>query len=161
MTGARPSIPALRGENSAQPGPRVRSVPHSMTVIVPAEGREPRIVSVGNFLRNCLPGKKLIVTIERYSPKRSSNLNSYYWGVVVKMISDATGYESDEVHEILAMKFLPPRMVEIGGESHAVRTRTSKLATVDFMAYIDEIKRWAAQELSLYIPDPNEYPEAA
>jgi hypothetical protein len=154
MTGP---APVFRGENSAQPGPRVRqSGPTTATIIVPPAGREARIASVANFLRNCAPGRKLRVEIGPYSPKRSNNLNSYYWGVVVKMISDATGYESDEVHDILAMKFLPPRIVEIGGEAHAVRTRTSKLSTVDFQQFCEDCKRWAASELSLYIPDPNE-----
>ena len=150
------------GTGSAQPGPRVRQRFAGRTIIVPPEGRAQRIAGIAQYLSDALPGCRLAVTIERYSPKRSSNLNSYYWAVPVKLISQATGYEPDEVHEILAMKFLPPRTLEIGGEVHVVRTKTSKLATVDFQQYIEEIKRWAAQELDgLYIPDPNEYAEAA
>lgn len=149
MTGPAPSVNVRKDSRT------------STTIVLPDHDREARIASVVNFLRNCLPGKRVLVEIGAYSPKRSNNLNSYYWGVIVKMISDATGYEPDEVHEILAMKFLPPRIVEIGGEAHAVRTRTSKLSTVDFQQFCEDCKRWSASELNLYIPDPNEYPEAA
>lgn len=146
------------GSGSAQPGPRVRLPFQARKIIVPAAERESRIASIATFLRNALPGKVLAVEITRYSPKRSSNLNSYYWGVVVKTISEATGYEPEEVHELLASKFLPPREVAIGGETVMVRASTAKLPTVEFMAYLEDCKRFAAQQLEgLYIPDPGEY----
>lgn len=150
------------GEGSMQPGKRVRQRFPGRTIIVPPEGREQRIASIAQYLADALPGCRLAVTVERYSPKRSSNLNAYYWGVVVKTISEATGYEADEVHALLAAKFLPPRIITIGGETQAIRAQTSRLPTVDFQGYVEAIKRWAAQELEgLYIPDPNEYTEAA
>lgn len=132
------------------------------SIMIPGTNRDTRIASVSRFLHQAMPGKKLLVEVKAYSPKRSNSLNSYYWGVVVKTIAEATGYESPEVHEILAKKFLPPKVVEIAGERHAVRAQTAKLPTVEFQGYIEAIKRWAAQELEgLYIPDPNEYREQA
>lgn len=149
------------GHGSSQPGPRVRQRFQSRKIIVPAAEREARIQSIATFLRNALPGKVLAVTVERHSAKRSNNLNAYYWGVVVKTISEATGYEPEEVHELLASKFLPPREVVIGGERVTVRASTSKLPTVDFMAYLEDCKRFAAVHLEgLYIPEPGEYTEA-
>lgn len=131
------------------------------SVILPATGREERLASLTRFLANVMPGKRVLVEVSAYSPKRSGNLNAYYWGVVLKRLSEATGYEPEEIHEICAMKFLPPRVVEIGGEAHVLRTSTAKLPTVEFQGYIEAIKRWAAQELSLYIPEPNEYEQEA
>jgi len=150
------------GEGAAVPSPRVRQRFQARKILVPASDREARIASIATFLRNALPGKVLAVEITRHSAKRSSNLNAYYWGVVVKTISEATGYEPEEVHELLASKFLPPREVTIGGDTIMVRASTAKLPTVEFMAYLEDCKRFAAVQLEgLYIPDPNEYHEAA
>lgn len=131
------------------------------TVILPAEGRDERVANLCAFLKAAMPGKRVLVEVSAYSPRRSGNLNNYYWGVVVKRISEATGYEPEEVHEICAMKFLPPRVVEIAGETHVLRSSTAKLPTVEFQGYVEAVKRWAAQELSLYIPEPNEYEQEA
>ena len=91
------------------------------------------------------------VTVEKARSHRSLSQNAYYWGVVVKLISDYTGYEPDEMHEVLKAQFNAGEFGEIRyGKS------TSKLSTLDFEAYLEQIKRWAVQELHVVIPDPND-----
>lgn len=83
--------------------------------------------------------------------KRSLNENRYYHGVIVKMISDHTGSSPEDVHQFLKRKFLPDGGVIIP------RTRsTTELTTVEAEKYYEEIRRWAAMELSLFVPQPNE-----
>lgn len=81
---------------------------------------------------------------------RSLNENDYYWGVVVQLISDATGFTSQEVHEALKWKFL--RIVK--GKLESVRS-TSGLSTVEFERFLSEVRMFAAEELDCFIPEPN------
>jgi hypothetical protein len=96
--------------------------------------------------------------------------NAYYWGVVVEMISNVTGYEPEEVHEYLCGtrfgwrdKRVPktPRNPS-GLESVPVRTTTtnasgrrSVLKVVEFMEFTEFARRLAATKLNLVIPDPD------
>jgi hypothetical protein len=110
------------------------------------------------------------ISIEPLKNTRSASQNAYLWAVPNKMISDATGYESEEVHEYLCGthwgwkdKKVPktPRNPE-GVESVPVRTTTtdangkrSVLTTTEFSEYVDFVQRFAAQRLQLMIPDPD------
>jgi hypothetical protein len=91
------------------------------------------------------------VTVEKARSRRSLNQNAYYWGVVLKLLSEHTGYEIEEMHEVLKVLFNQGNFGEVKfGKS------TAKLSTIDFMAYLEQIQRWAAQELGVVIPDPNQ-----
>jgi hypothetical protein len=110
------------------------------------------------------------VTIEPARATRSHAQNNYLWAVANKMISDATGYEPEEVHEYLCGqhfgwkdKRVPktPRNPD-GVESVPRRTTTRNeqgkrnvLTTTEFAAYVDFVQRFAAKKLSLFIPDPD------
>jgi len=103
---------------------------------------------------------------------RSVDLNAYYFGVIVKIISEHYGYETWEVHEWLKDGFqtmLDPVYgpeVEPEGiakilnklgfayrqEPEGFTTKT--LNNKRFMGYCEAIKRLFAEVL--YIPDPNE-----
>jgi hypothetical protein len=101
-----------------------------------------------------LEGKLCKVTIEEYKDGRSLNQNAYYWGVVIKLLCEHTGYFDDEMHEALKYKFLPNRPVEIGRETIKVTSSSTKLNTKEFMDYVEKIKAYAASELGVIIPDP-------
>lgn len=112
------------------------------------------------------------VTIEAEKSKRSNDANAYYWGVVVHMISEVTGYESEEIHEYLCGarwgwkdKRVPktPRNPD-GVESVPVRTTTtdqngkrSVLKIMEFSDFVEFARRFAAKKLNLFIPDPDPY----
>ena len=99
-------------------------------------------------------GKPMRLRID--SPKRrSTDQNSYYWGVVLKLLADHTGYNVDEMHEICKYNFLGIDNKELAGENIPIINSTRTLSTSDFMGYIEEIKQWATT-LGVVIPDPNE-----
>ena len=54
-------------------------------------------------------GKNVYITIREQKNRRSLNLNSYYWAVVVKLVSVETGYDKEETHEVLKSMFLRTR----------------------------------------------------
>ncbi len=82
---------------------------------------------------------------------RSSQQNKYLWAVPYKIISDDTGYTTDEVHAFLAREFLKDR----SGVIETVRS-TTDLSTMEFEEYTENIRRWGAETLKLNIPLPNE-----
>lgn len=108
--------------------------------------------------------KDLAVTIEVKLKKRfrSDVQNAYYWGVVVAMISERLkelGHEVDRdlTHEFLKGRFLYSELTDpTTGEVMRIPRKTSELATEEFIAYLEQVKQFAAETLDIYIPDPNE-----
>lgn len=96
-----------------------------------------------------LEGKYVEVVVRKERSERSNNQNNYYWGVVLQLLSDHTGYTTDEMHEICKHQFLI-----VHGKFDYVKS-TTKLNTVEFEEYLDKIKNWAAV-LGVNIPNPNE-----
>lgn len=111
------------------------------------------------------------VTVEEHKATRSSQQNRYLWGVCYKAISDAVGYELEEVAEYcngLAWgwkdKRVPktPRNPE-GIESVPMRTTTTDadgkravLSKQEFGDYVALVQRFAASK-GIHIPDPDEF----
>jgi len=102
-----------------------------------------------------LEGCEVDVTVEKHRSSRSSNQNRYYWGVVIQIISDETGYSRDEMHEILRSKFLREE-AEIGNDKIGYSRSTTSLKTNEFEDYMSQIRQWSSVELNCYIPEPNE-----
>ena len=96
-------------------------------------------------------GKAVEVIVQNPKKHRSGEQNSYYWGVVIDIISGATGFTPQEAHDAVRYKFL----TDMTGELPRVKS-TTELSTVEFMEYIAEIQRFGAEYLDVYIPDPNE-----
>jgi hypothetical protein len=99
-----------------------------------------------------LEGKVIELILRIRRSKRSLKQNKFYWAVVIPILADHFGYESQEMHSALKFKFLRTHEKE---ELVSVRSTTS-LNTKEFMDYIERIQRWAATDHQIYIPDPNE-----
>ena len=98
-----------------------------------------------------LIGQRVEVIIRKPRTKRSDVQNSYYWGVVIELLSKELGYDKDELHEILKYKFLQSNAMGM-----PYIKSTTKLSTGEFEEYLSKIKRWAAESLHIVIPDPYE-----
>ena len=92
----------------------------------------------------------LELVVRKHKAQRTSKANRYYWGVVIHLLSEHTGYEPDEMHEVLAFKFLRIEDCPITGAPR--RQRTPKTNTAEFADYVDRCIRFAA-ELGVVIPD--------
>lgn len=104
---------------------------------------------------NNLIGKEVEVIIKPWKNSRSGQQNKYYWGVVISMISEETGYTRDELHEFFKILFLS-KSITIGEKEYKTSISTSKLKTDEFEDYIGAIKDFAKLKISLHIPEPNE-----
>lgn len=115
--------------------------------------------ALSQALRGMKDGEVLI-RIERLRATRSQSQNAFYWGVVVQLLSEFTGYTPDEMHEVLKAKFLPKRFAVCDGNGEikdelVIGGSSAVLNTVEFGEYLEAIRQWAAETLHVVIPDPN------
>lgn len=101
-------------------------------------------------------GRKAWLIIGGRRNVRSVNQNAYYWGVIIDMISKYLGYFPDEMHEILKRKFLPSKVVKLKDEEIVIPESTARLDSGEFENYLESIRIWAATDLNMTIPVPNE-----
>ena len=100
------------------------------------------------------PGNSYVLQINRSNAKRSLNQNKFYWGVVVTLFSQATGYSSNEAHQTLAGMFLSYTK----GDKRFVKS-TTELDTKQFEDYQEQCRVFMWHELNVRVPLPNEVDE--
>lgn len=135
------------------------------------KGKRPRALKLaGDVLASLDEEVAWKIIAEPVKSARSHSQNAYLWAVPYKLISEATGYELEEVHEYMLGRHFgwkdkrvpkTPRNSE-GVESVPVRTTTtdehgkrSVLSVQQFTEYVDFIQRFAAQKIGIVIPDPD------
>ena len=82
---------------------------------------------------------------------RSGCQRKYQWGVVYKLMAEHTGYEPEEIHQLMTKMFLS---YENKGEVFV--ESTAELNTKDMENYLESVRRFAAMELGVNVPLPNE-----
>jgi hypothetical protein len=99
-------------------------------------------------------GTHVFVTIKKIEKRQMRSIvqNNYYWGVVIDILSDFTGYDPEEMHNALRHKFLTYENIK----GLPTTLSTTQLKTNEFEDYLERIRRWAATDLGVYIPLPNE-----
>jgi len=108
-----------------------------------------------DHLRSFKNGEQVRVTVDKHKKQRSNPQNRYFHSVIVKMISDETGYEVSEVKEMIRMLFLSHEL-KVGDEIVKVGKSTAALNTLEFEELNSQCRRWASQTIGLYLPEPNE-----
>lgn len=94
---------------------------------------------------------------------RSVNQNAYYWSCVLEIVYQGLrdiGYrevmDKEDAHEVCKDLFLKRKLVnEETGEVMEIHRSTTKLSTVEFNEYIEQIAQWAAEYLNCVILPPN------
>lgn len=94
---------------------------------------------------------KHVIKIKKFSEGRSLQQNKYYWGCVLKFISDFTGHSTTYLHEVYKYRHIPH--VKFIDEYALTTTDMTKQEIND---YIDLVKMDAKIRLGLNIPEPNE-----
>ena len=102
-----------------------------------------------------LDGKAWAFSLKRKQKARSLSQNALYWKWMDK-IADETGHTKDELHEAVARMFLPLKSLDLGGEERFVAQTTTKLSVTKMSEYMDRIHAWAATDLGVHLPIPEE-----
>lgn len=98
-----------------------------------------------------LAGKHVEIIVRKERTQRTERQHRYYFGVVVPLIAEHCGYEKDEMHDLLAMRFLRMEDDPITGSPR--RKHTPDTDTKEFSDYLDSCIRFGA-ELGVVIPEP-------
>ena len=108
-----------------------------------------------DFLGVNFEGKSCWVTVE---PERKATSNpqlAYYFGVVVKILSDYTGFGKESMDILLKQKFLS-EIREMEGHYYLITKSKKDVSTAQFTEFVNDVKQWAFDEFQLIIPDPDE-----
>ena len=99
-----------------------------------------------------------LVQVTQYRKKRSLEQNAFVHAVPLKIISEHTGMEIEDLKSYLLGKAFGFVEFEMFGERRKrPAKRSSELNTAQFSFWMEFIEAWASQELQLIIPRPNEY----
>ena len=115
-----------------------------------------RFINPAKIKQHLLPlkGQLVMVTAEKLRKHRTDAQARYYRGVVLKTIADHCGYRGSEeleaLHQEMRRRFLPKR------GCLNIPVSTAALNTQEMSDYIEAIRDWAAMQLGLYVPAPNE-----
>lgn len=110
------------------------------------------------LLERRLPYK---IIVDDIYPARTLDMNAYYWGVVLKYISDESGHSILECHEAykkkfnLVIEFKPSRKKGVFKPVLGVGSTATK-NTREFMDYVFRVRADGELELNIVIPLPNE-----
>lgn len=114
-------------------------------------------------------GVPIVLQCEEFKERRSNPQNRFYFGIVVDLVRRGLkdlGWEpktcsAEAVHEMLKREFLTVDE-HVRDGVFLKRTRsTTELDTAEFSQYLEHCKQFAAENLGVLIPDPNEQLELA
>jgi len=102
----------------------------------------------------CKKEGNYVLEIQRSKDKRSLNQNKYYWGVIVTLFSEQSGYTVNESHQELASMFL-----RYDKDGRVFTRSTTELDTKEFEQYAERCRFFMGQEMRINVPLPNEITE--
>lgn len=113
-------------------------------------------------------GKRVEITVSKARVRRSNEQNRYWFGVVIPLIQAAllslgNAMSKESVHEALKYwlsEMRPDLLIDeitVDGETVLPRLKsTTELSTVQFMELVETAQQWAAENLDIQIPSPDE-----
>lgn len=136
-------------------------------ILIPGTNREARIASVERFLRQAMPGKKLLVEVKAYRPERSPAQNNSLFGVAYPPLMEFMGLAGDEekqeLHRDFCGEFFGWVASPLGNGRKPKRTTTRDeygnrdvLDTSRMQEFYEFVQR-KGSEIGCYVPSPNEY----
>jgi hypothetical protein len=96
-----------------------------------------------------LDGSDVDLRLSKHRRVRSLSQNAYYWSVVIPLLAEHIGYETEEMHDALKWRFLQKH----DGPLVTVR-RSTDLDTAEFTEFIEQCRRLGA-EMGVVIPGPS------
>jgi len=101
------------------------------------------------------------VRVEPIFQKRTNEQNRYYYGIVVKTLSELLGYYPHEMHLLLLKMFAKVgEGLDDYGEPYILVESTAGMSTMRIEKYMDDIRNYFLIEVNIYIPEIGETFEA-
>lgn len=105
-----------------------------------------------NYVARLKDGEYTLI-LRPKSEVRSHALNNYLHGIVLKTISEHTGYTLEESKTLMKEMFAPK--IILNNSPAPIPKSTAKMTTEELVTFIEQIKVYWAEQ-SVYIPDPIE-----
>jgi energy-converting hydrogenase A subunit M len=105
-------------------------------------------------------GNNYVVEVKQNKNTRSMNQNKYYWKCIVQGLAKELGYNTDEMHDALKVKFSSEwSMIQYKDKTIAMNNinSTTQMNTKEFEEYCEQIRIWAITDLGIRLRAPNEY----
>lgn len=103
-----------------------------------------------------MEGKPVEISLGRLRANRSLKANAYLWSIY-RLIAQETGNDEETIHKTMKGMFLPLEdLVLPNGETIKTLGSTRHLDTVAFGEFIERIKAFAASELGITVPEPDQ-----
>jgi hypothetical protein len=110
-------------------------------------------------------GKRVKITIEKLSAKRSNQQNSYLHLILTIFSNELIDYTGDDTWDLESVKnmckakFLSEDVVnkETGEVVGRKIKKTSQCNKLELAEFIDKVQRYAMQEFGIYLPTANEH----
>lgn len=100
----------------------------------------------------------VVVAVGKHRKPRSIDQNGWYWGCILKLMSEVTGHTEKELHEAMKQRF-NCKAITVGKQVVPIPGTTSDMNTMEFSEYCERVRAFAAAELNLVIPDPDKWHE--
>lgn len=134
------------------------------TITLPPKNRDDLINEVIKVCQEYESGKPINIRFTIARPERTPPQLRYLWGVAYELLSEAAGYEKQDIHEYLCMAHFGKRVKMLPGnrsEEIPIRTTTEDeegnrdVITGDaFWKFVEFVQRFAARH-GVIVPDPD------
>jgi hypothetical protein len=108
-------------------------------------------------------GKQVVIKIEKFKKKRSTQQNRFYYGVIIPIVQNClkeAGHimTSESTHDLIKLKFLKETLFvnEDTGEVIERIKSTTELSTSQFMDLLAEINNFTFEYFGVSLPSPND-----
>jgi hypothetical protein len=118
-----------------------------VTIIIDSPARRDRAVA---WLGKIPCDEVLELALRPYKPTRSEKQNARYWLLLTK-ISEHTGHDKDELHEMMKARFLGSFEKEIAGEKITAIKSSARLKVKEFLEYSERVEHWAVETLGVWL----------
>lgn len=111
--------------------------------------------AVWSYIDSLPNGKRYDINIARHRERRTIDQNRllFLW---INCISNETGQDKDDLHIYFKHKFLPPNYIRVLGLQIYITPTTTTLDTKQFTDYLNSIQVFAAAELGITLPNPED-----
>jgi hypothetical protein len=108
-------------------------------------------------------GKQVVIKIEKFKKKRSTQQNRFYYGVIIPIVQNClkeAGHimTNESTHDLIKLKFLKETLFvnETTGEVIERIKSTTELSTSQFMDLLAEINNFTFEYFGVTLPSPND-----
>jgi len=95
--------------------------------------------------------KEVEIRIKVRTNNRSKEQNSLYWKWI-NILSNETGFQVEEMHELVKYKFLQRNIVNNDGVEEVILKSTTTLTVSEFNKFMNDILYWSNDTLNINLP---------